>query len=238
MYFTTSWDDGHPLDIKLVDLLKKHNIRGTLYIQKSHPFVPSPLTTEDIRELGEYMEIGAHTITHPTLTEITNEEVQSEVIQSKQWIENITNKECSMFCYPKGKHNEDIMKTVQSAGFMGARTTEAFCFDHSNRFALPTSLHAYPFPFRPIANRRFLQPILDARPHLSNLGIPITKCLSWTSLAKRLFRHAYDSNQKWFHLWGHSWEVEKYKMWDALDSFFEYASSHKDIEFVSNSEIL
>ena len=29
---TTSWDDGHKLDLKLAALLKKYNIKGTFYI--------------------------------------------------------------------------------------------------------------------------------------------------------------------------------------------------------------
>jgi peptidoglycan/xylan/chitin deacetylase (PgdA/CDA1 family) len=29
---TTSWDDGHILDVKLSELLKKYNLKGTFYI--------------------------------------------------------------------------------------------------------------------------------------------------------------------------------------------------------------
>jgi len=25
-----------------------------------------------------------------------------------------------------------------------------------------------------------------------------------------------------FHIWGHSWEIEKYKMWDELELFFKF----------------
>lgn len=32
---TTSWDDGHKLDLKLAKLLEKHEIRGTfIFLQK------------------------------------------------------------------------------------------------------------------------------------------------------------------------------------------------------------
>jgi hypothetical protein len=31
-YITTSWDDGHPSDLRLADLLHKHSLRGTFYV--------------------------------------------------------------------------------------------------------------------------------------------------------------------------------------------------------------
>ena len=33
---TTSWDDGHPLDFKLAELLNKYNLKGTFYIPRSN----------------------------------------------------------------------------------------------------------------------------------------------------------------------------------------------------------
>jgi putative transposase len=34
---TTSWDDGHPLDLKLAELLKKYDIPATLYMPMDNP---------------------------------------------------------------------------------------------------------------------------------------------------------------------------------------------------------
>jgi peptidoglycan/xylan/chitin deacetylase (PgdA/CDA1 family) len=34
---TTSWDDGHPLDLKLAELLKKYDVPATLYMPMDNP---------------------------------------------------------------------------------------------------------------------------------------------------------------------------------------------------------
>jgi hypothetical protein len=31
-YITTSWDDGHPSDLRVAELLIKHGLRGTFYV--------------------------------------------------------------------------------------------------------------------------------------------------------------------------------------------------------------
>jgi peptidoglycan-N-acetylglucosamine deacetylase len=31
-YLTTSWDDGHPFDLRVADLPKKYRLRGTFYV--------------------------------------------------------------------------------------------------------------------------------------------------------------------------------------------------------------
>ncbi len=64
IYFTTSWDDGHKLDLKLSELLAKYNIAGTFYIAKDFQ---GRMTDEDIIKISKNNEIGAHTITHPNL---------------------------------------------------------------------------------------------------------------------------------------------------------------------------
>ncbi|NQU77209.1 hypothetical protein HQ544_00775, partial [Candidatus Falkowbacteria bacterium] len=41
-----------------------------------------------------------------------------------------------------------------------------------------------------------------------------------------------------FHLWGHSFEVEKYGMWKKLEKFFKYVKRSEDIECLTNLEVL
>ncbi len=85
---TTSWDDGHRLDQRVADLLDRHGLRGTFYIARD--FLPERMTDAEIRGLGARHEIGAHTLTHPVLTEISLEQAQQEISGSKSWLEDLT----------------------------------------------------------------------------------------------------------------------------------------------------
>lgn len=237
MKFTTSWDDGHPLDLKLASLLAKYGLTGTTYIAKSHEYVPNPLTHNEIVELSQVMEIGAHTLTHPELTSINKEQVLEEISGSKKWLESIIQSKCDSFCYPRGKYNKYIRQAVIDAGFIGARSTQNYCFSGSDPFTLPSTIHLYPFPIRPVKNRRFLSPIKNSWQHLNNLHIPLTKRFSWLQMTTAIFNYALNNNAEWFHLRGHSWEIEKYSQWDDFEYFLEYAAN-TDITPVTNREIM
>ena len=90
-YVTTSWDDGHILDLKLAKLLKKYNLNGTFYVSPhNREFDESDLlSVRDIVTISKDFEIGAHTQTHLDLTRISPEQAREEIIGSKQYLEKI-----------------------------------------------------------------------------------------------------------------------------------------------------
>src|SRR5262249_26496051 len=59
-YITTSWDDGHPLDLRVADLLARHGLRGTFYVPRT---AENPtMTARQVRELSGTFEVGGHTL--------------------------------------------------------------------------------------------------------------------------------------------------------------------------------
>jgi len=60
---------------------------------------------------------------------------------------------------------------------------------------------------------------------------------SWQSFARSFFRYSM-ANGDYFHLWGHSWELQKYQMWTELESFFKFVKRFDNVEFIFNSEII
>ena len=61
--------------------------------------------------------------------------------------------------------------------------------------------------------------------------------MSWNNFAEEYFRSVVKNGGQ-FHLWGHSWEIEKYGMWQDLEKFFKFVSQQKDISFLTNSEFI
>ena len=43
----------------------------------------------------------------------------------------------------------------------------------------------------------------------------------WLSVAYELCNLA-KKKKGYFHIWGHSWEIEKYQQWDKLEEFFKF----------------
>lgn len=239
MIFTTSWDDGHPLDLRVADMLRAHGMTGTFYIAGSHPRVPTAMAKQELRLLGEGMEIGAHTLTHPLLTQIPIADAAREIKGSKEWLEDVLQKPCDMFCYPRGEWNGAVKDAVRDAGFKGARTTEVFAFaSNTDPFLQGSTIHLYHFPFRPVANRRFADPLRRAWPHLNELDISMIDRRSWGAMAKAVFRTAHAGGRPWFHLRGHSWEVENLGMWKELDGFLAFVASRENVTFGTNGSLI
>lgn len=239
---TTSWDDGHALDLRLAELLKKYGLKGTFYISKEY-CGKDRLTEEGIRSLGVHHEVGAHTITHPDLTRIPKEEALREMQGSKAWLESIIGKPVDMFCYPYGRYDEGSKHIAEQVGYKGARTTKAGeIFFPADRFAMGTTLQIYPLPFRKKSAGSFhwrylLQPWLQRASELHKLGVPYKAMVSWEKAARGAFDIALRRGGV-FHLWGHSWEIEKYGMWAELEDLFRYIHSHPNSAYLTNGEVI
>lgn len=244
MLFTTSWDDGYTLDLRLADLLARHRVRGTFYVCPRVQHGQPMLSTEQIKTLSQGFEIGAHTIIHPRLTSLRPEEARREIMESKQWVEERTGAPCTMFCYPKGSWNTDVRTLVEEAGYRGARTTAMLRFSVDDAYAMPTSLHVYPFPLRARWTR--LSHLFDPFPWLREfhaemrtMRIPLSARTRWLPFAKAVFRYAVQTGQPHFHLWGHSEELERYGMWNQLDAFLSFVhAEEKELTHVPNSGLL
>ena len=153
LILTTSWDDGHPLDLRTAELLGRYNLRGTFYVARD--YLPERLSAAQMIEVGQQHEIGAHTLTHPVLTQIPLEAARREISGSREWLQDITGKPVSAFCYPKGRSNPELQATVREAGYRVARGVEGYRLNPGdNPYDLATTIHVYPFPLRPIAGLR------------------------------------------------------------------------------------
>jgi hypothetical protein len=233
---TTSWDDGHILDLRIADLLIKYNLTGTFYIAKN--YLPTRLSETEIARFSQQHEIGSHTLTHPDLTSIPLDQVRSELKDSKAWLEGVIQKPVTAFCYPRGQFNPEIQRAVAEAGYTMARTVTQYQMGSpKNLMAMDTTIHIYPFPFRPVdgIKARF-DPIRYILPEISHLHIPIMALRSWVTLASVLLDKASEIGGVW-HLWGHSWEIERYGMWDALEHVLALTTKYPTAQKITNTEL-
>jgi len=227
---TTSWDDGHKLDIRLAALLKKYGIRGTFYVcPQDREFKKEDLLdSEDILSISKDFEIGGHTITHPHLTTVTTSRADEEISQSKAYLEELLQQAVTAFCYPYGDYNDEVKDLVKKHGYKLARTTRRYAFDITEDvFELPTSFHTY-------AHYSDLHKIL----FFSNFSlVNCKKYWDWEKLAKVLFERTCQTGGV-FHLWGHSWEIEKNNGWQKLESVLSYIAKRNNVIHQTNTEIL
>src|SRR5262245_34097651 len=90
-----------------------------------------PLTSAELTRLAgsPLIEIGAHTLTHPTLAHVSAADQRREIAGSRLALQRVLNKPVTAFAYPYGKVGEDYtaetVSVVADAGFDVAFTTGA-----------------------------------------------------------------------------------------------------------------
>ena len=74
------------------------------------------------------MLIGAHTVSHPILARLTDEQARQEIEDSKIFLEQLLGERVGLFAYPNGKPCEDYspqtVEVVSSLGFDAAVSTQ------------------------------------------------------------------------------------------------------------------
>ncbi len=82
-------------------------------------------------------EIGAHTLGHPDLTKLDDEEAKYEIIESRNRIEHILQTDVVSFAYPFGRYDDRIKNIVKQAGFeFGVATDTGGLTIEDDRFAV------------------------------------------------------------------------------------------------------
>lgn len=73
------------------------------------------------------MEIGAHTVNHPILLKVNDDQARQEIDDSKRHLEVLTGRRVSLFAYPNGVPGQDYsgvhVAMVREAGFEAAVST-------------------------------------------------------------------------------------------------------------------
>jgi peptidoglycan/xylan/chitin deacetylase (PgdA/CDA1 family) len=106
--------------------------------QPSSAASESVLNWQQVTELAERgFSFGAHTVTHPVLTDLSLNQVEVEIATSKAHIEQHIKQSVDFFAYPFGRWNPGVRDIVRRH-FLGACTTGAGVVEaDADVFALP-----------------------------------------------------------------------------------------------------
>jgi peptidoglycan/xylan/chitin deacetylase (PgdA/CDA1 family) len=230
---TASFDDGHPLDLKVAEKLAARGMMATFYVAWNHPKGPE-IRVEDLRSLRKLgMEIGSHTFTHRMLTKRTRAEVVDELTRSKKVLEDALGEPVTSLSYPEGLFTSMIRSTVAECGYRLARTTEAF------RTHATTDSTRMPITIELIPLTRW-----DHTRHAGrDANLPglwkwwrLTRCDPDIVRGAQLFFDHVLQKGGVFHLYGRSWQVDQLGIWEALDRVIAHVSRWEEVSYLTNAE--
>lgn len=84
------------------------------------------LDAGEVRRLADrgFIDIGAHTVTHPSMPLLDPVRRREEVVDSRRDCEELTGSKIEAFAYPFGDLDDDSVSTVREAGFSIACSTK------------------------------------------------------------------------------------------------------------------
>ena len=223
---TFSYDDGVTQDFRLVELLNKYGLKCTFNINsellgthgrlirnggmkishyKVHP--------DHVKMLYEGHEVAVHTLTHPYLTQLSEEEIIRQVEEDRKNLEKLVGYDVVGMAYPGGGVNNDervaeIIKNNTKIKYARTITnTDSFDMQENLYRFNPNVYHIMEFERMMAMGKRFIEMTPD-KPQI-------------------------------FYIWGHSYEMDfETEDWARLEEFFKLISGHEDIFYGTNREVL
>jgi len=229
---TTSWDDGFDLDLRISELLEKYNMKGTFYIPIRNA-EHSVMSATTLNVLSTYNEIGGHTVNHIYLNTLGKVDAQYEISGCKAILEQKLGKKVDAFCFPGGKFSLRDIHLLQESGFLFGRTTRLLHTSlNEHPILLDTSVQVY--------NHRSVK--LTAHCLKNAFLLPILQYLFFYKENKNFFKLADVLINRImitggiFHLWGHSWEIEQYGLWNEFEMVLKMLAFHQEAIYLNNTD--
>lgn len=151
-HFSMTFDDGYASVMRLAyPVLARLQTPATIFmvadaIGKTNEWdvrigdrTEKMLALPDLRELaGAGFEIGSHTMNHAHLTELSDADLKSELVDSRKLLEDLLGQSVTGFAYPYGEWDERVRAAVIDAGYdYAVITTRGAVTREMDVFAIP-----------------------------------------------------------------------------------------------------
>ena len=106
-------------------VLDEIGARATMFPRLDTLDVQGRLDADDIRGLAERgWEVGSHTLSHPVLTEVGDDVLREELVESRARIEQLTGRPCVSVAYPTGRADARVVAAAAAAGYEAGAALE------------------------------------------------------------------------------------------------------------------
>lgn len=121
-----TFDDGYrDFYENTYPILRVFNFKATAFVITQHVEGANYVSWDQLREMlgSGLITVGDHTLSHPSLSILTEERLKDEIISAKNIIEGKLGISVSLFAYPYGGANGEAEKILRENGFVAAVTS-------------------------------------------------------------------------------------------------------------------
>ena len=220
---TFSFDDGVTQDIRLIEMFNKYGLKGTFNLNSELLGLPGELVRNgrtvshnkvaaaDVSKIYAGHEVAVHTLTHPNLTKLEEEEIVRQVEEDRKNLTALCGYEVVGMAYPCGGVNNDD----RVAEIIGRRTGVRYS--------------------RTITS----EPHFDRRENLLRFNPTVYYIEDNLDSVVDAFLASRREEPSLLYIWGHSYEMDaEYISWERFEAVCQKLSGHADIFYGTNREVL
>lgn len=220
---TFSYDDGITQDRKLISILDKYHLKATFNINSGllgtayallwneHTIAHVKPRPCEVKDLYAGHELAVHTLTHPSLKTLSDEEVIRQVEEDRKAISALAGYDVVGMAYPGGTGcmDERVIRLIKEhTGVRYSRTT------------------THTFNFEPQTD------LLNFNPTVYHLD--------WENMFRlgKEFLALKPETPKLFYIWGHAYEFDFKDEWNTFEEFCSMIADKDDIYYGTNQDVL
>ncbi len=221
---TFSFDDGIEQDIRAIEILDRYGLKGTFNLNSlgfgkvGKPWIVGEqyaerkgVEREQVKEIYKNHEVAVHTLTHPNLTTLPDEEVIRQVDEDRKNLEALVGYPIRAMAYPCGGVNNDdrVAKLIKEhTPIRFARTITS-----TNSFDMQENL----LRFNPTVYYRKAEEMFALAEQFLNLNADLPQV---------------------FYIWGHTYELDGTDIsWERFEELCKMISGKEDIFYGTNSQV-
>ncbi len=218
---TFSYDDGVTQDRRLIEIFNYYGLKATFNLNSELLGTENTLTygeksvahnkveKDEVKSLYKGHEVAVHTLTHPHLPALSDEEIIRQVEKDRENLSALAGYEVVGMAYPGGGVNFDLRVADiigKNTGVKYARTTV-----HTFDFELQKDFYV----FNPTVHHNDTERCLNLIDEFLTLETDTPKLL---------------------YIWGHSYEFDLFNNWDFAEEMCKKLAFRDDIFYGTNRE--
>ncbi|MBQ8716864.1 MAG: polysaccharide deacetylase family protein [Clostridia bacterium] len=210
---TMSYDDGQVHDIRLLEIFNKYGIKGTFHLNsgKLDDEAGKFLTSEQVATVFDTHEVSVHSLTHPYLERVSDEEVVYEIVEDRKNLEKLCGYPVRGMSYPFGTYDTQLIEKLRVLGMQYSRTIKpAGVWSSPDDFKIPDDFMQW-HPTCHHADEKLFDYLAAFKRNKRPLAL--------------------------FYVWGHSFEFPRGDGWTRIEEFCEKAGGDPDVWYATNIEI-
>lgn len=220
---TFSFDDGVTQDIRLIEILDKYGLKATFnlnsellgldgsLVRNGRTVRHDKVRSDAVKEIYKNHEVAVHTLTHPLLPSLSEEEIIRQVERDRENLSRLCGYEVVSMAYPCGGENNDDRVAEIIKGNTGIKLARGL---------------KSTYEFSPQENLfRFMPTVYYVESCLDEV---VDRFLALNTDTPSLL-----------YIWGHSYEMDaEYISWKKFEEVCKRLSSHSDIFYGTNRECI